>query len=216
MNRKTIASKLHTIQSGISGALNQPEIGTLLATFGYTAEKLAEGKALLDEATRLTALQVNNYGNQYAATDEASKALETAYADYMITLKVIRVAFKGDMDALASFKASGKRNKSLSGWLRDARVMYANLLGNETALATAARFGITKERLQKEQQQLDAVAALYSKQLEKKGEAQQATIDRDKAFDELANWYSDFRAIARIALHEKPQLLEALGIVVKR
>ncbi|MDR1583443.1 MAG: hypothetical protein LBS55_09360, partial [Prevotellaceae bacterium] len=49
----------------------------------------------------------------------------------------------------------------------------------------------------------------HSKQLSEKGKAQQSTIERDKAFDELCKWFSSFRAIARIALHDKPQLLEA-------
>jgi hypothetical protein len=32
------------------------------------------------------------------------------------------------------------------------------------------------------------------------GGAQQSTQDRDRAFDELCDWFSDFRAIARVAL----------------
>lgn len=215
MNGKKIASKLHEVQNGISAVANHPEIKEMMGVFGYTDARIAEGQALLDETTRLMALQVDNYGGQYAASEQTSKEFEAAYADYMVILKVIRVAFKGDTDALTSFKATGLRSQSLSGWLREARIMYNNLLANSEALAVMERYGITAERLQNELQKVNEVETLHGKRLEKKGDAQQSTVDRDKAFDALANWYSDFRAIARIALYEKPQLLEALGIVKK-
>ena len=46
-----------------------------------------------------------------------------------------------------------------------------------------------------------------------KGEAQQATLDRDKVLDIMEDWLSDFIAISRIALENKPQLLEKMGVV---
>ena len=214
MNGKRIAKKLHEIQNGISGA-TQSEVKEMLAGFGYTAERMAEGKALLDEVTRLMALQIDSYGDQYAASEQVSAEWDKAYADYMVVLKVVRVALKNNTDAIISLKATGRRSKSFSGWLREARILYINLLNDAEALATIQRYGITAVRLQNGLQQVDAVEAFYGKHLEKRGEAQQTTVDRDKAFDELTNWYSDFRAIARIALYEKPQLLEALGIVKK-
>jgi len=60
-----------------------------------------------------------------------------------------------------------------------------------------------------------AVAALHSKRLQESGFAQQSTVERDRLVDELCSWYSDFRAIARVALYEHRQWLEALGIVVR-
>jgi len=51
--------------------------------------------------------------------------------------------------------------------------------------------------------------------LREKGESEDATQKKDKAFAEIDRWMSDFYAVARIALEDRPQLLEALGKVVK-
>jgi hypothetical protein len=215
MTGKIIATGLHKIENGILGVQNNPEIQNRLSAYGYTPERIAEGKRLLDKTLQLMTAQVEEYSDQYLATGELGKLWTAAYADYMITLKVTRVAFNGQPELLQRFNATGKRNKSLSGWLRDSRILYTNLLNSPEALSVMAGFGYSAERLYAELQAVNEVENLHSRQLSEKSAAQQATLERDRAFDELSKWYGDFRAIARIALYDKPQSLEALGIVKK-
>jgi hypothetical protein len=211
--KRDIATKLHNIENGILGVSNSPEIQEKLILFGYTPEKIAQGIDLLNKAKHFTALQVGNYGDQYSATDEVDKVWAEKYAMYIVTVKVTRVAFKDRHDLLVKFRVVGRRNRSLSGWLNDARIMYANILDTPEALTVLAQFGYSPEKLIAERDAVEQVEVLHSKRLAEKSEAQQSTVDRDKAIDELCNWYSDFRAIARIALYDAPQQLEAMGIV---
>jgi hypothetical protein len=215
MSKVNIAAKLHSIENGLLGASNSPEIQEKMTLFGYTPDKIAQGFILLNEAKRLTALQVGNYGDKYSATDEVDRIWDNKYSGYMITVKVVRVAFKKRADMLAKFKVTGERNRSLSGWLNDARIMYTNILETPEALNVMAEYGYSREKLAAELAGVDEVELLHSKKLGEKGEAQRSTVERDKAIDELCNWYSNFRAIARVALYDAPQLLEALGIANK-
>jgi hypothetical protein len=203
------------MENGIRGALGSEAILTKMALFGYTKEKIEHGLTLLNEAKRLTASQVGGYGDQFAASDEVQKHWTENYSRYMITVKVVRIAFKARPDLLAKFKVTGERNRSLSGWLNDARIMYANILNTPEALGVLANYGYSLEKLSAERDGVEEVEALHSKRLAERSEAQQGTFERDKAIDALCNWYSDFRAIARVALYDSTQMLEALGITRK-
>jgi hypothetical protein len=215
MKIRNISKDLHTIENGILGALNTPEIQLKMALLGYTRERIMEGLNLLEEVKQITSSHIEDYSDQYNATALLREKWSEAYSIYMITLKVVRVAFKGQPSMLSRFRANGKRQKSLSGWLNDARIFYSNLLDTPAAMERMNYFGYTAERLLNEQKGVHEVENLHILRLTEKGEAQQSTIQRDKLFDALCDWYSDFRAIARIALYDTPQLLEALGIVKK-
>jgi hypothetical protein len=213
--KRDIATKLHNIENGILGVSNSPEIQSRMIPFGYTPERIDQGFTLLNKAKRLTATQVGNYGDQYSATDKVDKLLADKYANYIVTVKVARVAFKHRPDMLVKFRLTGRRSRSLSGWLNDARIMYTNILETPDALSILAMYGYSSEKLVAELDGVDQVEAMHSIRLGEKGEAQQSTLERDKAIDEICDWYSDFRAIVRIALYDAPQLLEALGIIKK-
>jgi hypothetical protein len=213
--KKSLAAKLHEFENGISGVVNNSEIEERMSQYGYTPEKMTEGTERLNSVKRLVAFNVEEYSDQYVATDLLGKSWTSTYSTYMITLKVVRVAFRKQPGKLQEFRATGQRHRSLSGWLNDARIMYTNLQDEPGDLDIMMKYGYTAERLQKEQQLVEEVAQLHSKRLGETGAAQQSTQERDQAFDALCDWYSDFRAIARVALYDKPQLLEALGIVKK-
>ncbi len=76
------------------------------------------------------------------------------------------------------------------------------------------RYDIPRAELEQALSQLQSVRALRLTSLQKKGQAQHATQQRDMAMKELQEWLSRFRAAARLALADEPQLLEVLGIVV--
>jgi hypothetical protein len=48
MNEKIITTKLHRIENGILGAQNNPEISNMMSVYGYTQERISEGKRLLE------------------------------------------------------------------------------------------------------------------------------------------------------------------------
>ena len=61
----------------------------------------------------------------------------------------------------------------------------------------------------------DAVIVARKAQATTIGDKQNATDERDQAFDELAAWMSDYLAAARVALEDHPQWLEKLGVLAR-
>lgn len=210
---KIIESLLTKANVAIYNGIENAELAKQLAVYGYDADRLTEGKTLCDTAKALHQKQVKEYGEQYDATRELEGTRIKANMVYMKHVKIARVALKnriGDWDKL---QINGKRKKSVSGWLVQASLFYINLLGDEKLLEQMAGYGITAEKLQEGQKLISEAETSYAKQLKELGESQDATKARDEAIDKLQYWYSDYIEIARIALEEKPQYLEIMGIV---
>lgn len=199
----------------INNSLKYDDLQQMLAVFGYTAEKLGEGKALLESAVTLNILHQKEYGEQYQATDDLRVKSEEARTPYITFIKIARVAFAREPGAWTALGLSGERKESYSGLLAQFNQFYTNLKSNQAWLAKMASFGITTEKLDAGDALVKEVEEAMNRQKVETGEAQEATRLRDEAADTLQEWYSDFIAIARIALEDKPQYLEMLGIVQK-
>ena len=213
LKKQSIDQFMLSAQVAIDNALTDTEIGPLIAEYGYDEARLNEGKSLLTTIQNLQQKQIREYGEQYAASDFLKNKWGEANALYMKHVKIARVALPDERGSHQKLSLSGTRKESLSGWLAQSNQFYINALADTDILTKLNNFGITQAKLQQGQQLVQEVEAANTSQKKEMGEAQQATKDRDDALDKLADWLSDFIAIARIALEDRSQLLEKMGIV---
>jgi hypothetical protein len=100
-------------------------------------------------------------------------------------------------------------------WLETVRKFYNISVSNPDIQTSLSRLKITGDDLNAAQALIPEVEAARAAYLKEKGESQDATTIKDTAFVKLDDWMSEFYAVAKIAMEDNPQLLEALGKVVK-
>lgn len=195
------------IQNGQS-----PDIAAALAVYGYDAAKTSAGTPLLANAEAMQAAQKKEYSEQHAATTALGEAWKAADKTYGIHRKLAKLALRDDPDGQKALMLHEPKAQTLDPWLGQAGVFYKNLLESADLLAAMAVYNITDLMLTAARDAVVQVAVLNGDQEREKSEAQRATKSRDAALDALDVWYNEFRTLARIALEDDPQRLEALGL----
>ena len=213
--KRSIDERLVEAQVAIDNSLNIPVILDAVTLFGYDQPRLQAARALFDAVMALVAAQKREYGDQYEATAVLQTAWDNADIAYKRTLKVCRILFKGNVKATGALSLSGRRKKSLSGWMEQAVNFYTNLLSVPELSAALVEFGYDQARLEAEAALVQAVVDANAAQDKERGEAQEATLARDAKLDELDAWVARYKQVAQLALEASPQPLEQLGWVVK-
>jgi len=165
---------------------------------------------------------VKELGEQLHATEQRDQLWDEANQEFGKHYGYARIAFRNEPSALAKLGMRGGRSKTLADWLTQAGTFYRNLVGETDASGTAvvtadatllqalSRYQVTPEKLRANQDRIRAVAAAAATQKKEAGEAQDATVQRDHAIEELAEFMREFTPWAELALQGRPQLLEAL------
>jgi hypothetical protein len=214
MSNQMIESLLADAHVALTNAKTDTDLPAVLTPFGYDAERVDEGLVLLDAARTAYEAQKAEYADQYAATDALNAAAAAARAAYVRHVKLARVAFKTNSSASTKLNLRGDRQRTLDGWMAQARAFYNTLQAEAALQDVMARFNVDATAVTEAQAALDAVETARSQRQIEKGEAQEATERRDDAVAVLQGFMSDFYQIARIATEDRPQLLEKMGIVV--
>ena len=218
----SIPERMNRWRVALTNATAQPEIAEALAQEGLTAEIVAEGMALHGEASRWISRQVKELGEQIQATEQRDLLWEEANQEFGKHYGYARIAFRNEPSAIAKLGMRGGRSKTLAEWLNQAGTFYRNLVGeldesgktviapDETLLTALHRYQVTPEKLRANQQRVRAVLAAAANQKKETGEAQDATVQRDHAIEQIADFMREFTPWAELALQDRPQLLEAL------
>lgn len=211
MKKNTIDAEIAMAQVATENALQQPTIQKKLAQVGYDRKALQTGKRLYEEVRMLQSVQQDRYAEQYQSVDTFHKQLAEVRDRYRHHLKIARLAFADRRGVRGQLQIIGKRKTDTSGMLEQINVFYTKVMmfANDMVL-----YSTSLDELTQTQVMAESLYIARQRRIQSAGEAQDATQKRNEKRKELRVWMARFRKAARLALHDDPQLLEALGVAV--
>lgn len=193
----------------------QPEIIAGLATVGITETQLDSYLTEITNLEQLNQRQIQEYGEQYAATDIFNKKKEAINATYTRHRNLAKIIFKGDRQANTTLGIDDGRKQAYAAWYQQVNNFYSQILANPDFKTKAASVNIDDAAISAQQTALQEVSALKESKKKEFGEAHKATDTRDAALDSLYPKYTQLVAFAKV-LFPDDETLEKLGIIVKR
>lgn len=214
----SIEERLRLAQIAISNALADPTLLAALAEYGFTPQRLQQGRTLHQQAWDHYQSQKDKYSDVSSAHKRLEAAQEQAHATYMRYVKKARLEFEHDHDASQKLGLMATRKYSLSKWMAQARHFYTQALSSADILDRLADAGVTRAMLEAGLLQLNAVEESDAVVRRRRGAARNSTRVRDEAITALNDWMRRFTNVARTAFDDQPQLLEQLGMktIVRR
>lgn len=186
-----------------------------LETYGYTADKLNEGKTLWTETDTLDKQYDQEFSEQKDATSRFNETWDQAEKKLKRAKKLARIAFENNANAWGQLNLKTLNINRFEDWLKDAEQFYANLIGNTDWATAMQTFGYTADQLTADQQEIETLKTLQEEQHREMGDAQQVTKDKWEKFKLLKDWCDTLKEIAIIEFEDDAQYLEKLGILAR-
>lgn len=188
---------------------------TELAEYGYDDTEIAKGKALYDTAKAKIDTNKTETTEEKLAYEKFTQKFEELKTAYTTDRKKVKIIYKDEDAKLSALAVKGVASIRISEILDNADTLYKQLKANEELLTPLKKLKIDEVYLDTQIALLEEVKALYQAYTKEKGESQQATKDKNLAFSNMEKWVREFYAIAKIALEDKPQLLESISKFVR-
>lgn len=193
-----------------------PAIKTMIEPFGYTTEKLDEGKSLFAEVETLAENQRMEYAEQYNATSLFVEKRQEAEDKINAMRKFVKFALRNIPEASNILLYSNVLPTSFSDWQQTIKSFYERLTEHPDWITLLAPFGVTAEIITQNLADIEVLKTLQETRQRETGDAQRATQQRNAKFEDLQVWYGDLRELAKILfVGADAQYLEKLGIIVK-
>ena len=100
-------------------------------------------------------------------------------------------------------------------WLETVKKFYSTSNDSKPIQDKLKRLKISDANITEALAHVAKLESARSEYLREKGESQDSTKAKDQAISEIDDWMAEFYAVSKIALEDQPQLLEALGKVVR-
>ena len=215
MSRTKYKSAIETLEVSrirLENVKKQALIYRIMSMHGYDDKKIEEGWQLLTNATNAYNQKKLEDFETSEVKDKLDKLSEKIYENLVLDRKKSRIAFEKTPDKLRRLGVDVALSEKFIEWVESANMFYTTSLADEEIQAGLAKLQSDHKYLKRQKADLETLLILNADYTREKGESKEATADKNKEFTELNKWMSDFKAVAKIAFVEHPQLLEALRI----
>lgn len=195
---------------------SQPKISGILAEYGYDEPGLDQGRQILIAARERYDACRQEAMESKVAYQLFSDNKEDIDARYRLLRKKAKVVFRDEPLMLQELHVHGETPYAYLNWLQSIQQYCKVYIASEEVRQKLARLKVAITEVEQLQADLENLIAMRASYIKERGEAQHATQLKDETFASLDKWIREFYAIAKIALDDRPQLLETFGVVVKR
>jgi hypothetical protein len=209
MKHKSQIDVIGRASLAIENSLSTAEIQAAVADYGYPAEKLLEARALVDATQAAVDGRVNAKADRVDAAQDFNQALAAAHEAYRKLAKTARVMC--DKATLSALGLVGPEPRTTGGFLKAASTLFENAAD----APVLAQYGYDAAQLAAGRAAVVALQAAGQRSDAARGAALAATAQQREALKSLRVWLARYIAIAKLALRENPQRLEALGVLVR-
>ncbi len=213
--RLTNAETLELYRVSLENVEKQPEIALAMGDLGYDTVKISIGKDILSNTRQAydhNITEDDESSAAYGAFDEKREQLEDLY---FLHRKKAKVVYRNDAITAEKLAIAGAFPRTYIKWFENVKRFYTIVIDDTDIQTKLVILKITTEEIATGLSLISEVESTRAEYLREKGESQDATKSKDAAFATLDDWMSEFFAVAKIALEDKPQLLESLGKLVR-
>jgi hypothetical protein len=206
---------LERSRTALSNAQSHTEIAPALSSFGMAEEQLSVGSQIYNnaqaewEANKKEDSESKVAKNSYKAVYNDLEALFKRHRDWVL------IFFKKHPDILVKLGVKGRFPNSYNTFFDKVKLFYSTIQSDSAIQSELSKIKITPELATECLSKLDTLYDERANYVKELGESQASTKSKNAALLELKDWMDDFDATAKVALYDKPQLLEVLGIFVR-
>ncbi|RCW30224.1 hypothetical protein [Marinilabilia salmonicolor] len=201
---------INKVDDVLGQSLTDQGLVSSMSSFGYGLKEMEQGRELLEA--------VRQIDQEQEAAQERRKELNRQRGDlhkdlqkrYMRIVKLGRIVFDDNEFAGKTLGLNGPREKQFDEWYRQVYMFCKNLIAETSWLDALKGFGVKRGDLDNILEDLEKLEELNTRFEHAKNLSKEMTRKKKKKVMALQDWLSDYIKIARMALEEKPQLLNKL------
>lgn len=201
---------VNKVDEVLGQSLTDQTLVSSLSTFGYGLKEMERGRQLLENLRQIDQEQEAARRRRIQLNGEKSDLQRSLQKRYMRFIKLGRIVFDNDNMAKKALGLEGPRAKQFDDWYRQVYLFCKNLIAEEKWMKALAGFGVKKTDISHILEDLEKLEELNTRFEHAKELSKEMTKKKRHQLVALQDWLSDYLKIARLALEEKPHLLEKL------